>query len=1029
MRAIFSLKTFLLCSIFVLSACGGGSGGKSVQENKHFSLFPVGEDKEWVYTDFLGTVKNETPINLSGYEVYPFRYSTGAKEYFHTTESSIEFLGLYIPEILASTNSGTQVFKADAVFSEPVTYYSSDWSVGYVNRVNGKGKINIKPKYGKRALSYSGSVTFLGSENIQTPTGEFYAKKIRVNLRLSTKVSGQSFSFPIDTVLWLVDEIGVAQRVDNGYAESLLYDYSNMPTFVSFETGEGAESLPEREVVTNRNAILSANEGDSIETEYETEGEDWLSTILDGGRYYLQPNTTELSEGTYRAKVKHTYANGEQTTLIVDYKVERPMVSGPSELIFDLQGELSLSTFSQSINFEFNGKQMPLDFVPSADWIKIGEVESDGVSTYKVELSHESLMNLSGQQNENIVVNYDNGYSDNDPLVISIKVNLPDNGLTTHFQEFIEASGSENITSGETLMFFNGDVPADAYSVSIRYSGQTSDWLNIVLDDNSNTYRLFPNTANLEPNMYTAYVEIVSDTGAVYVYEVMYVLEPPQLLLPEEVSWYITAETNLEELLQTITFEHTGELLEWEIESRDNWLSVKKLSNDRETVATASFELIKEQLATLENNIYETSVTVTYQGEYVEPTVRGIRVILDVSFPQISNVLPYVIYENQSFDIVVNGERFDLTESAKLTVAGVEVEDPIIIDNQQIKLNSPALPPGDYRIQISNNLDLERPGGRFIVKPELSYSDAIVELPGNPSSLVYDEEHEAFYGVFWNSNSNVMTAAKIYFEDDEWLIQNIDIAGAKALTLSPDGSELLVTAENCIVRHYEPQTLRLLESRSKPRCYYETLGMIEWLNNDQVFVADTNQWPTLYSYPWFSARNAPSVHNPVVKSNLLRDKFIWAESPSISGARELYVYYSKTNSFQSVLINGEDYFTRRYLSFDADGSRMLHGKSVYDENLNYIGSLESDNQYLATTQPTPDGLKAAMYEDGMLSIHDLSMEQGPFPKIGESINLNVEDQVSAQEIKFSLDGKTAFIFLITGNYTSFQYKMVVKNIE
>lgn len=107
-------------------------------------------------------------------------------------------------------------FTADARFNEPVTLFGADWSAQQSISVNGTGTVTITPTNGDRQLTYSGTVTYLGTEDVTTSLGTFSTRHVRLQLEISTEVEGTVFRVPFFVDLWFARGIGLVQRLQAG---------------------------------------------------------------------------------------------------------------------------------------------------------------------------------------------------------------------------------------------------------------------------------------------------------------------------------------------------------------------------------------------------------------------------------------------------------------------------------------------------------------------------------------------------------------------------------------------------------------------------------------------------------------------------------------------------------------------------------------------------------------------------------------------------------------------------------------------
>ena len=207
----------LLC---ILVACssgssggGGGDPGTPIVAN---TLFPIGPDYTWYYNSDSTGVYFSDPRNVAGYQVFPLVHPTGAREYFASDASSIYHLGVYIPTIVVIGGSGAGNYQADVTLNAPITYFSDSWAPGFFQPISGQGNAYITPGIGNNAVSYSGSVLYIGLVNVTVPNGNYNAHHVSINVTFSANVQGLNINIPFSTELWLAEGFGIVKRDESG---------------------------------------------------------------------------------------------------------------------------------------------------------------------------------------------------------------------------------------------------------------------------------------------------------------------------------------------------------------------------------------------------------------------------------------------------------------------------------------------------------------------------------------------------------------------------------------------------------------------------------------------------------------------------------------------------------------------------------------------------------------------------------------------------------------------------------------------
>lgn len=213
-------RGWLALACLALAACGGGGGGGNdggggpgpVAPDANPWL-PTGSDVQLFYNDSSVATRFEQTAQRNSVFVAPLRYPTGGKEYYVSTPTSVGFLGFYSPQVFVG-DAGQ--FTVDAVLDSPVTFLRTDEPAPRTSSVNGSGKVTITPTYGTQNLTYSGSVSYGGTETVSTALGAFEARRVAVNLLFSTTVQGQTITLPFDVTFWFVEDVGIVQRLEAG---------------------------------------------------------------------------------------------------------------------------------------------------------------------------------------------------------------------------------------------------------------------------------------------------------------------------------------------------------------------------------------------------------------------------------------------------------------------------------------------------------------------------------------------------------------------------------------------------------------------------------------------------------------------------------------------------------------------------------------------------------------------------------------------------------------------------------------------
>ncbi|TQV87191.1 DUF3108 domain-containing protein [Aliikangiella coralliicola] len=811
-----------------LSACGGGGGGDSTPvgnggtgtgvQKYHLAAFPINQSYRWEYTSTGSSTYFLTSQNIGGQTLSPLLHPSGVKEYFYANNQSLIYKGVYFPSISVS---GAGTFSTNIILNDEVILFSENWQKGQTFNYSGKGEVNISPTYGKRSIDYTGAVSYLGREKINTPYKEFDAHRLAIRLNYTTTIDGQKITIDQSMELWLADWYGIVARSENGYTY-YLENIANMPDQITF----------------------NATAGTSLEL---------------------------------------------------------------------------------------------------------------------------------------------------DPVVVTV------NGNNT------------NLANSNTV---------------VEYDSAEVDWLSFSVDSSTGYLQVTPNIEGLAPGEYSATLLVTDSEGFTTPVVVTFVVEVPTLTTPESLDIDVNAQTTEEELSLEFEMAHTGELLDWTIQTDSPWVSAIAVSNSVESGAVASLQVNKAALESLTNGEHIAEVSVTYSGQYVEETTVTFPFEMSFQLPTIKSLFPYVVYENEDVTTKLFGENL---LGAELTLDGSVISEK---DNEQdtvLGFKVPQLALGEYEVRLSNNLNLERGTKNLVIRSRPQISTGVFPISGTPRAIEYDPERHVFYLVMGGS------LVVLTNDGNSWTEQVLR-SNAHTLTLTTDGEELLVTTTACEVVHYDANTLSVLETTSNSDCYVEDRGLIHAFDDGSMLVGDTNQWPNLWAYPSYESVSGPSIHSPLSILSRDRSRMIYAGQPTITGSRDMYFYDSSTKEFTK--INSQDpdtHYVPDMIGISAHGERMVHRTYVYDQNLSFIGNLQGASVHsLDNAIVSNRGDKAILfsYSTTSLSIYDIAGESGPFLK-QRDIPLSKTVLTSVGDMWLTDDDKTLLVFGLRYNGSSqpFSYNLVTINLD
>lgn len=334
------------CLLFlVLTACGGGGGGGGSSGGNNggnngsstppptdaaYAYFPTDAGTRWTY-DGLGETSFSTFAAANGATVHSLNYPSGAKEYFTTAADQVSLHGLFLHSI---TVGDGVTYTGDVQFDSPVPILRDSWTPSFTQEVSGKGSIDISPTYGKRSLTYSGTVAYIGDSDLSTSLAGFRTKNLMIRLKLAVTVEGQTFEIPYEVDLEIAEGVGIVRRKqgDTSYEISAMLGFDpdsdgiygatdqrpdNVglweigPLYAS-DDGIAFTSLPSYSRLTQTVTIMAGNRAAPVEWSASSD-QSWLSvTPLSDGELKLAADPAGLAaDALYYATVSVAQTSGE----------------------------------------------------------------------------------------------------------------------------------------------------------------------------------------------------------------------------------------------------------------------------------------------------------------------------------------------------------------------------------------------------------------------------------------------------------------------------------------------------------------------------------------------------------------------------------------------------------------------------------------------------------------------------------------------------------------------------------------------
>lgn len=479
------------------------------------------------------------------------------------------------------------------------------------------------------------------------------------------------------------------------------------------------------------------------------------------------------------------------------------------------------------------------------------------------------------------------------------------------------------------------------------------------------------------------------------------------------ISPYSQARDTTYEMLINVLPGYTGPPLSLAISSDADWLTIDTPNVTISTTALVTVRLDLDVIESLPNGGYDTVVRISPAG-YSEWTGQF---HLQVTLPTVEQASPYVIYTGQQTTVNLLGDQLDFA-AGWIVVNGLPALGVTRESRTKARVELPVLPAGEYTVRVSNALGLLRAGARLVVRNPPAHPNSVATLPGRPYSLEYDPERDAFYGVFYTDDSEYVARRFHRQGDGTWRFDPIVVSNPRALTLGLGGERVFVTTGNCTVYEIDPVTLQPLTSARNPGCVSEHMGLVAALADGEVLVAHTNEMSEVWRYPSFTqqVQLLPTAYSPIAVVSHDRSRMLWADSPALFGWRRLYVFdvlgrpESAAPAWSEVAVrDAGTFFSRSNLSISGDGSRFMHREDVYDNQFQYVGSLQGVSGPNLNTAMSRRGARAAVFnnETDELMLFDVSTGSS-FPSLG-AIDTFSED-VWAMQLGYFPDDTAVFMW-------------------
>ncbi len=174
-------------------------------------FLPLIAGNNWYYSSFgskATTVGNA--ISIGAVSITPIVFPSGNKLYLKASGQQIQFYGINLDNL--ETGYGT--FDVDIRSDQAIPLLIDGNS-------SGTGEVNIEPTYGNKALSWSATTAYYGSEVIAVEAGEYETLHCAIDFRASTNIDGQEVVVYYQVDIWFAEDVGIVRFEEQGQRSDL----------------------------------------------------------------------------------------------------------------------------------------------------------------------------------------------------------------------------------------------------------------------------------------------------------------------------------------------------------------------------------------------------------------------------------------------------------------------------------------------------------------------------------------------------------------------------------------------------------------------------------------------------------------------------------------------------------------------------------------------------------------------------------------------------------------------------------------
>jgi hypothetical protein len=403
-----------------------------------------------------------------------------------------------------------------------------------------------------------------------------------------------------------------------------------------------------------------------------------------------------------------------------------------------------------------------------------------------------------------------------------------------------------------------------------------------------------------------------------------------------------------------------------------------------------------------------------YRGEIVVTPAQGTEIRIPLSLgimrTRVNFVAPYLARANTPGDVIIRGEYFSQVTPTGVMFGNVAATSYTVVSDTEVRARHPALPAGDYTVQLTNAQGFHRTRAKLVVRDDPAHVAVRLDYPTTnpvlPKGLLYDAERRAVVvGYDENINSPDRYRLLRYSAASGWNIDvNRSVGGDQAIALSPDGTEISLASQIVVpngvgtinvlgVESLDPVTLVARTATPAPRMLAPRALSIAYANDGQAVIGSVGLFdpierygmlrPEMFEFP----QPPPSLHvismesaNAIASGDGSR-VLLSSEYSSVGGGYPIKRYDVDARTLTDTSVAMIVYSS----SLNRTGSRLALDHRIYDADFNLLGTLPTSSRAVALSPVAPRAY--AWDVNGTVRRFDLAAPtvNGEFPELVPAI--------------------------------------------